>query len=387
MSLTSQIKELGEEIGLDIVRITNAESFPETEKHLIESIEKGYIPKNDYYTSGNISVRPNQLNLNKISKRCNPRSILKRAKSIISVAQGYLIEEMEDIQDKEQLYGKIAKYDIGNFYYDVKLKLKKIVDFINQETDFKYKSKNKSNYVSLVEKPIAQRAGVGWYGKNGIIITERFGSWVVLGEIITELELDTDESLQRDCGDCTICIDLCPTKAIVSPYVIDRTKCLQFISERVMKVPLAFREKWEDRLYGCTICQEVCPKNIKVKVKPKKYRPKYGFIGSRIPLIPLLQITEGEFQNYFAYNQIAMRPKEAIKRNAVLALGNIGDSRAVVPLVKVLQEDDNSIVRGHTAWALGKIGGEKAKFALEKTLKNEEDREVREEIINALKMF
>ena len=387
MSLTSQIKELGEEIGLDIVRITNAESFPETEKHLIESIEKGYIPKNDYYTSGNISVRPNQLNLNKISKRCNPRSILKRAKSIISVAQGYLIEEMEDIQDKEQLYGKIAKYDIGNFYYDVKLKLKKIVDFINQETDFKYKSKNKSCYVSLVEKPIAQRAGVGWYGKNGIIITERFGSWVVLGEIITELELDTDEFLLRDCGDCTICIDSCPTKAIVSPYVIDRTKCLQFISERVMKVPLAFREKWEDRLYGCTICQEVCPKNIKVKVKPKKYRPKYGFIGSRIPLIPLLQITEGEFQNYFAYNQIAMRPKEAIKRNAVLALGNIGDSRAVVPLVKVLQEDDNSIVRGHTAWALGKIGGEKAKFALEKTLKNEEDREVREEIINALKMF
>ncbi|MBA7575202.1 Epoxyqueuosine reductase [subsurface metagenome] len=281
--------------------------------------------------------------------------------------------------------GKIAKYDIGNFYYDVKLKLKKIVDFINQEADSKYKSKNKSCYVSLVEKPIAQRAGVGWYGKNGIIITEKFGSWVVLGEIITELELDTDEPLQRDCGDCTICIDSCPTKAIVSPYVIDRTKCLQFISERVIKVPLAFRVKWEDRLYGCTTCQEACPQNR--KVKPKKYKPEYGYIGSKIPLIPLLQITEGEFQNYFAYNQIAMRPKEAIKRNAVLALGNIGNSRAVVPLIKVLQEDDNSIVRGHSAWALSKIGGEKAKFALEKNLKTERDGEVREEIINALEKF
>ena len=385
MSLATHIKELGEEIGLDIVRITNAESFPETEKHIIESVEKGYIPENDYYAFKNISEKPNNLNLNKISKRCNPKSILKKAKSVISVSQCYLIEEDDNIEDKNLLYGRIAKYDIGNFYYDVKLKLKKIVDFINQETDFKYKSKNKSNYVSLVEKPIAQRAGVGWYGKNGIIITERFGSWVVLGEIITELELDTDESLQRDCGDCTICIDSCPTKAIVSPYVIDRTKCLQFISERVMKVPLAFREKWEDRLYGCTICQDVCPQNH--EVKPKKYKPEYGYIGSRIPLIPLLQISEGEFQNYFAYNQIAMRPKEAIKRNAVLALGNIGDSRAVVPLVKVLQEDDNSIVRGHTAWALGKIGGEKAKFALEKILKSEEDREVREEIINALGMF
>ena len=385
MSLATQIKELGEEIGLDIVRIANAESFPETEKHIIESIEKGYIPENDYHHKKNYLEKTEHINPNKIGKRCNPKSILKRAKSIISVAQGYLIEETEDVQDKGQLCGKIAKYDAGNFYYDVKLKLKRIIDFINQKTDSKYKSKNKSNYVSLVEKPIAQRAGVGWYGKNGIIITERFGSWVVLGEIITELELETDESLRRDCGDCTICIDSCPTKAIVSPYIIDRSRCLQYISERPMKVSLDFREVWEDKLYGCTICQEVCPKNY--KVKPKKYKPEYGYIGSKIPLIPLLTITEEEFQDYFAYNQIAMRPREAIKRNAALALGSIGDPRAVVSLIKVLREDDNSIVRGHTAWALGKIGGEKAKFTLEKALKSEEDIEVREEIINALRMI
>jgi len=385
MSLARKIKELGEEIGLDIIRITHAESFPETEKHILESIEKGYIPENDYHTSKNISAITKQLNLNKITKRCNPRSILKRAKSIISVAQCYLIEETENIQDKEQLYGKIAKYDVGNFYYDVKLKLIKLIDFINQKTDFKYKSKNKSCYVSLVEKPIAQRAGIGWYGKHGIIVSERFGSWIVLGEVVTELELEIDEPLHRDCGNCTICIDSCPTKAIVSPYVIDRTKCLQFISERPMNIPLDFREVWEDRLYGCTTCHEVCPQNH--KVKPKKYRPEYGFIGSRIPLIPLLQMTEEKFQNYFAYNQIAMRPREAIKRNAVLALGNIGDPRAVVPLIKVLQEGDNPIVKGHTAWALGKIGGEKAKFALEKALKIEKEEEVKKEIINALEMF
>jgi len=385
MPLASQIKELGAEVGLDIVRITNTESFPETENFIIESIEKGYIPKDDYYTSKNISAITKQLNLNKITKRCNPKSVLKRARSIISVAQCYLIEETEDIQDKEQLYGKIAKYNVGNFYYDVKLKLKKIVDFINQKADFKYKSKSKSCYVSLAEKPIAQRAGVGWYGKHGIIITERFGSWVVLGEIITELELDTDECLQQDCGDCTICIDSCPTKAIVSPYVIDRTKCLQFISERPMKVSLDFREVWGDKLYGCTICQEVCPKNY--KVKPKKYRPEYGYIGSRIPLIPLLQITEAEFKNYFAYNQIAMRTREVIKRNAVLALGNIGDTKSVVPLIITLQQDDSPMVRGYVAWALGKIGGEKVKFALEKALKTEEDKEAREEIVNALERF
>ena len=374
----SEIKELGQEIGLDIIRITNAESFLETEKQIKKSIEKGYIP--DDITQDDSAN--NYLDLDKIKKRCNPRSILKRAKSIISVAQCYLIEETEDIKDKDQPLGKIAKYDTGNFYYDIKLKLKKIVDFINQKTEFKYKSKNKSCYVSLVEKPIAQRAGIGWYGKHGIIITEGYGSWVVLGEIITELELETDAPLPEDCGDCKICIDLCPTQAIVSPYIIDRIRCLQYISERPMKVPLAFREVWEDRLYGCTTCQEVCPKNH--KVKPKKYRPEYGYIGSRIPLIPLLTITQDEFQHYFAYNQIAMRPIEAIKRNAALALGNIGDPGAIPSLIKTLEEDVDSMVRGHTAWALGKIGGKKTKRVLEETLKREDDKEVREEIINAL---
>ena len=381
MSLTEQIKELGPEIDLEIIRITNAEDFPETEKQIIENIKKGYIPKSDYYASKNISS--NNPQVNRIGKRCNPKSILKKAKSIISVAQDYLIEETENITDKKQLCGKIAKYDVGNFYYDLKLKLKKIVDFINQRSDFKYKSKNKSCYVSLVEKPIAERAGVGWYGKHGIIITERFGSWVVLGEIITELELQADAPLLQSCGDCKICLDLCPTQAIVSPYLVDRTRYLQYISERPMKVPLAFREVWGDRLYGCTTCQEVCPKNI--KIKPRKYQPKYGYISSSVPLIPLLQISEEEYQRFFAYNQIAMRPREAIKRNAALALGNIGDPRAVNPLIKVLQEDDNSMVRGHTAWALGKMGGKKAKMALEKALKIEEDREVGEEIIDALR--
>ncbi len=152
-----------------------------------------------------------------------------------------------------------------------------------------------------------------------------------------------------------------------------------------MNVPLAFREKWENRLYGCTTCQEICPQNH--KVIPKKCKPEYGYIGSKVPLIPLLQITEGEFQSYFAYNQIAMRPREAIKRNAVLVLGNIGDTKAVAPLVRTLQEDDSSMVRGHTAWALGKIGRRKAKLALEKALKIEKDKEVKEEIANALRMI
>ena len=385
MSLTEQIKNKGKEIGLDIIRVTSADTFPQVEKSILGSIEKGYIPKSKYLRENDTSLNAGKINFNKISERCNPKNILKNAKSIISVAQYYLIEEDNDFEKNKQPCGRIAKYNIANFYYEVKTKLKELINFINQQSDYKYKSKNKSCYVSLVEKPIAQRAGVGWYGKHGVIITEEYGSWVVLGEIITELELETDDPLQKNCGDCRICMDACPTKAIVSPYVIDRTKCLQYISERLMNMPLAFREVWGDNLYGCTRCQDVCPKNK--NKKPKKYQPKYGYIGSKIPLIPLLKIKEEEFASYFASNQIGIRSREAIKRNAALALGNIGNPIAVPHLIRVLQEDDNPIVRGHTAWALGKLGGKRSKNALEKALEIEEKKEVKEEIMNALEMF
>jgi len=385
MSITEQIKNIGKENGLDIIKITDAEAFPQAEKSIIGNIEKGYIPRSKYSSGDEISLNAGKIYLNKISERCNPKNILKNARSIISVGQYYLIEEDDHFKNCDQPCGKIAKYDIANFYYEVKEKLKSVIDFINQKTDGKYKSKNKSCYVSLVEKPIAQRAGVGWYGKNGIIITEDFGSWVVLGEIITELELDKDNPLQNDCGSCRICMDACPTKAIISPYVIDRTKCLQYISERLIDVPLEYREIWGDILYGCTICQDVCPKNK--NKKPKKYLPKYGYIGSRVPLIPLLKMSEEEFKSYFSDNQIAMRPMKAIKRNAVLALGNIGDSIAIPYLIKILQEENQPMVRGHTAWALGKIGSRKSRNALENALKIEDNENVKEEIINALRML
>lgn len=385
MTLTSKIKTLGEELGLDIIRITHTQSFPEVEKRIMESIYKGYIPLPTLEHQKKDLLSPVLKSFSKVKKRCDPLSILKKGKSVISVALGYLIEEEEGKWSKDEPVGRIAKYNAANFYYEIVLRLNKIINLINQETAFQYKSKSKSCYVPLVEKPLAQRAGVGWYGKNGIILTERYGSWVVLGEIITEVELEIDSPLNKDCGECRICIDSCPTQAIVAPYLIDRNRCLQYISERLMKVPLEFRDKWGDILYGCTICQEVCPRNK--GIIPKKFKPTYGYIGLKIPLLPLLNFSEEQFRKYFAHNQIAMRSREVIKRNAVIALGNLGNPSSIIPLIKVLEEEENPLVRSHAAWALGKIGGKKSRTALEKALKNEFNQEVKVEIINALKMF
>jgi len=385
MSITKQIKCMGREIGLDIVRITNADIFPQAEREILKSIEKGYIVEGTEHKGHHTHSVPDETKLKRIRKRCNPKNILRNAKSVISVAYSYAIEDWENKACETQPCGKIAKYDVANFYLEVKEKLQKIIDFINQKYDFKYKSKNKSCYVSLVEKPIACRSGVGWYGKNGIITTEKFGSWVVLGEIITELELEIDKPLQNDCGSCHICMDACPTNAIVAPYTIDRTKCLQYISERMMDVPLEYRDAWGDSLYGCTTCQDVCPINLNKKLK--RYRPPFGYIGSKVPLLPLLEMSQNEFNSFFENNQIAMRPMDAIKRNAVLVLGNIRNPIAIKHLNRVLQEEFNTILRGHAAWALGKINGLNSKKTLEKALKLEENELVIAEIKNALKKF
>ncbi|MQK95295.1 epoxyqueuosine reductase, partial [Escherichia coli] len=134
----------------------------------------------------------------------------------------------------------------------------------------------------------------GWYGKHGIIVTQQFGSWIVLGELITNVKLEEDEPVKEACGDCRACIEACPTKAIIEPYVLDVSKCLQYITHHQMVMPTHIREIWGNRLYGCTTCQEACP--INQKVKPKERKPNYGYVGPSLPLIPILQMNEKEYR-------------------------------------------------------------------------------------------
>ncbi|TET20295.1 tRNA epoxyqueuosine(34) reductase QueG [Candidatus Bathyarchaeota archaeon] len=369
MSITDEMKTFAKSIGLDVVRVTSAEPFADAARRIKEQIQRGLRPK---------------WNVEAIDAYCDPRSVLSSAKSIIVVAECYLTSEPVDLSRVRDPHGRIARYTWRNYYYDVKAKLEKVATFLKKKTQANIRFRCYSNG-PLAEKPMAQRAGVGWYGKNGIILTRDYGSWVVLGALITNIALEEDEPLKKSCGNCQACIKACPTKALIEPYVLDMPKCLQHITHKQQVMPISLREIWTNRLYGCTTCQDVCPLNR--RVKPQNRKPKYGYVGPSLSLTRILQMTEKEYRKRFHRNQIGKWWVSfgAIQRNAAVAAGNIGDVCTIPVLSNVLKHSKSFIVRGHVAWALGKIGGQNAKLALERAFKRERNPDVRIEIENALK--
>ena len=371
MTLTSELKDFAKELDLDVVRITSAKPCLDAAERIKQQIRRGLRPK---------------WKIEEIDNFCNPKSFLKEAKSVIVVAECYLTSEPADMSKPGEPHGKIARYTWRNYYYDVKTKLQAVANFLKERVGKGLRFKCYSNG-PLAEKPLAERAGVGWYGKHGIIVTQQFGSWVVLGELITNVKLEEDEPLEKSCGDCTACIEACPTKAIIEPYVLDMSKCLQYITHHRMVMPIHIREIWGNRLYGCTTCQEVCP--INRNVKPKDRKPTYGYIGPSLPLIPILQMNEKEYRKFFKDNQIGhwWVSFGAIQRNAAVALGNLRDPVAVPVLAQTLKHSRSTIIKMHAAWALGKIGNKDAKLALQQALKRKLKPEVQKEVENALRQI
>lgn len=371
LALTSELKDFAESVGLDIVRVTSAEPCLDAAERIKQQIRRGLRP---------------EWKIEEIDYFCDPKSFLPEARSVIVAAECYLTSEPTDMGRPGEPHGKIARYTWRNYYRDVKTKLRIVANFLKERAGGGFRFKCYSNG-PLAEKPLAERAGVGWYGKHGIIVTHQFGSWVVLGELLTNVKLEEDEPLHETCGDCNACVEACPTKAIIEPYVLDTSKCLQYITHHQMVMPIHIREIWGNRLYGCTTCQEVCP--INRKVKPKDRKPNYGYVGPSLPLIPILQMSGKEYHRRFKDNQIGRWWVNfgAIQRNAAVALGNLRDPVAVPALAQALKHSRSTIVKMHAAWALGKIGNEDAKTALQQALKTKLKPSVQQEAENALKQI
>jgi epoxyqueuosine reductase len=231
--------------------------------------------------------------------------------------------------------------------------------------------------VTLAEKPIAPRAGLGFYGKNGVIITTRHGSCVVLGEILTDLELDPDPRPETDCGSCRLCMDACPSGAIPEPHMVERNRCIQFLSGRRRTVPLDIRELWQDRLYGCSTCQDVCPFNR--SRSPVSRDVTYGRVGGSIALDDALTMSEARFQKRFEDNQIGMREPAILRRNAVIAAAHAQDE-VFLPLVTGLARDPDPMIRHHSLWAIWKLQGSSSTPILRSALDAEKEPEIIDEV-------
>ena len=383
------IKEYAYSLGFDTARITSAEALPEAERVIKERIAQGLMDGLPWFTAERAVVS------------CHPDALLPGAQSIITLAMCYLSEQPGETTDCVPR-GRISRYAWGDDYHEViKARLEQFTAWLCE-----YARKEISNDVEthlfvdtgrMVDRAVAQRAGLGWYGKNTNILTKGWGSWVFLAEIVTNLPLQTDTPLKTSCGNCEICLHACPTQALPAPYVLDNTRCISFLTIELRgSIPLELRPLMGNLIFGCDICQEVCPVNIvaerrlglrntpkTVSMEPHKaFRPRAP-VGSSPELIPLLSLTEEQFRERFRHSPIRRTKRRGLLRNVCVALGNIGDQQAVPALLGALR-DHEPLVRGHAAWALGRIGGEEAKQALQLALSAEEDQEVQQEIRCAL---
>ena len=229
----------------------------------------------------------------------------------------------------------------------------------------------------------AARSGVGWFGKHTNLIDKRSGSWFFLGEILLTEPLKPDPPSADHCGTCTRCIDACPTDAILAPYVLDSRKCISYLTiELKGPIPRDLRSGMGDWIYGCDICQEVCPWNEK-HARPtdeESFQSRPGLESA--PLRDILTMDQNDFSQRFRKSPIKRTKRRGLLRNAAVALGNVGDASDVPTLSRALS-DSEPLVRQHAAWALGRIGGRSATEALSLAESIETDDDVLEEIRHA----
>ncbi len=378
------IKEYAYTLGFDIARITSAEALPEAERVIKERIAQGLMDGLPWFTAERAEVS------------CHPDALLAGAQSIITLAMFYLTEQPDETQDGVPR-GRISRYAWGDDYHEIiKPRLEQfsawLREYARDEMSDEVEARLFVDTGRMVDRAVAQRAGLGWYGKNTNILTKGWGSWVFLAEIVTNLPLQADGPLKTSCGSCEICLHACPTQALPAPYVLDNTRCISFLTIELRgSIPLELRPLMGNLIFGCDICQEVCPVNIIAEKRlgrtlptlaPKAFHPR-ATVGSSPELIPLLSLTEEQFRERFRRSPIRRAKRRGLLRNVCVALGNCGDRQAVPALIGALN-DEESLVRGHAAWALGRIGGEEAKQALEIALLAEEDQEAQKEIQCAL---
>ncbi|MBO9539235.1 tRNA epoxyqueuosine(34) reductase QueG [bacterium] len=315
-----------------------------------------------------------------MERRSDPREVVPTAASVLSLWMAYDPGPLGPMpQDVPR--GRVARYALGLDYHDlIPERLRALSRLLDDPVARAYVDTG-----PVLERSAAERAGLGWIGKNGCVISPKRGSYGFLAEIITAVPLPVAEAPHPvRCGTCTRCIPACPTGAIVSPGVIDSRRCISYLTiEHRGPIPRELRPLMGEWVFGCDICQEVCPWNRhSVQATEPAYSPKAG--RAYPDLVELLLQTQEEFSARFKGSPIKRTKRHGMARNAAIALGNLGLSSTVPALAQALREDPDATVRGSSAWALGRIGGDSAREALEAALETETDPSVIEEVRWAL---
>jgi epoxyqueuosine reductase len=327
----TELARLAEGLGLDVLGVARAEPYEEAEAHIVERRRRGLFADMRF-----TMARP------EIS--CHPERLLQGARSVVAAARCYYVPGPRP-QPGE---GRLPRYA----WWDTYAELRAALDELGRRLGGRYRVLVDSN--EHVDREAAARAGVGFYGKNTMLITRRYGSWVVLGALVSEVEIEPTPPLDLDCGDCRLCIDACPTGALDEPGQLDASKCLSYWTQSPRSIPEAYREELGASVYGCDICQEVCPWNRGIE----RRRAQTPLPEGAEPVVALrdwLRAPDRELLRRYRRLYIPRRQARYLRRNALIALANTGSAADAGEAERLLAEPD-PLVREHAAWALERLG-------------------------------
>ncbi len=370
ISLSARIKEEAQRLGFALAGISPVE-LPPHGNSFAQWLRKGLGGELGYLK------RTEEL-------RRDPRKLVPWAASVISVGMNYYTP-LPRPPTGDGAKGWISRYAWGDDYHDlVKERLESLLIKVREIYPEPVEGRAFVDSGPVLERDFAGVAGIGWIGKNTHLISPRHGSWFFLGELFLNIELAYDHPIRDRCGKCDLCLKACPTGAFVGPYILDARRCISYLTIELKGViPHYLRSLMGNHIFGCDICQEVCPYNAKAsQTSEESFSPREGLYTPE--LIPLLSISEEEFRRRFHGSPILRAKRRGFLRNVAVALGNLKSPEAVPALIQALQ-DEEALVRRHIAWALGQIGSPESIEALRHRLEVESDTEVKEEIEEAIK--
>ncbi len=333
------VVKLGNRLGFEIVRMCSADPFTEYEKTVKERFKSGLYPK---------EVVSHEKILENVETFTDPCNSLPEAKTIISMAFYYYTSAPTDFTKKGEPHGVLARAYQRDVYGDMHRRREKFADLL------RHRGIRLAENSRVPYKMVAVRAGVGWQGKNSLVLTDKFGSWMTLTSLVVDEEFEPDEPSSRNCGACQACQRACPTSAIQAPGVINVNRCIDYLTCRTGSIPVELRSNMGNRLVSCDRCQEVCPFNRTVKPQSKRIPPLNAEFRHSPALIPLLNISEDVFRSNFLDCDFIDPRADYLKRNVIVALGNIGDPVAKPALGKLLK-GTSPLLREHSEWALSEI--------------------------------
>ena len=340
--LKEKIQKKSKELGIDKIGFASAAPFDHLAQGMQESKELGHTTGFEHPI---------------LEERIYPEKIFDSPKTIISIALAYpTLSSQKPELVKGERRGAFARASWGeDYHFILSRRMEALIEYIKSEVnqeDVAFKPMVDTG--ELIDVRVAERAGIGFVGKNGLLVTKEFGSYVYLGELITNIEFPVDAPVDYGCGDCTRCVDFCPTNALLGNGKMNAQRCLSYQTQTKGFMPKEYRKKMGHVIYGCDICQQVCPYN---KGKDFHLHPEMEpSVEETHPLLkPLVTISNKEFKERFGKMAGSWRGKKPLQRNAIIALANYRDKTAVPLLLKVMKEDMRPVIKGTAAWAVSEI--------------------------------